>query len=55
MLNSAQNRVNALKRTAEAQFQAARSSLLTHMQIPSVKVDDLHVRVGDHQILGVLV
>jgi hypothetical protein len=41
VLNSAQNRVNALKRTAEAQFQAARSSLLTHMQIPSVKIDDL--------------
>ena len=41
MLNSAQNRINALKRTAEAQFQAARSSLLTHMQIPSVKIDDL--------------
>lgn len=41
VLNSAQNRINALKRTAEAQFQAARSSLLTHMQIPSVKIDDL--------------
>nr|WP_249816834.1 ATP-binding protein [Bradyrhizobium sp. 160] len=41
VLNSAQNRVNALKRTAEAQFQTARSSLLTHMQIPSVKIDDL--------------
>jgi hypothetical protein len=41
VLDSAQNRVNALKRTAEAQFQAARSSLLIHMQIPSVKIDDL--------------
>ncbi|MFK4654220.1 hypothetical protein ABIF97_004154 [Bradyrhizobium japonicum] len=41
VLNSAQSRVNAQKRTAEAQFQAARSSLLTHMQIPSVKIDDL--------------
>lgn len=41
MLNSAQNRVNVLKRTAEAQFLAARSSLLTHMQIPSVKIEDL--------------
>ncbi|MDE5464943.1 ATP-binding protein [Bradyrhizobium sp. CSS354] len=31
VLNSAQNRVNAQKRTVEAQFHAARSSLLTHM------------------------
>ncbi|WP_245286101.1 AAA family ATPase [Bradyrhizobium sp. WSM1253] len=41
VLNGAQNRVNAFKRTAEAQFQAARSSLLSLMQIPSVKIDDL--------------
>lgn len=41
VLNSAQNRVNVQKRTTEAQFHAARSSLLTHMQIPSVKIDDL--------------
>ncbi|MBR1235591.1 chromosome segregation protein SMC [Bradyrhizobium sp. AUGA SZCCT0182] len=45
-LNTAQNRVNAVKRSSEAQVNANRSSLLGHAQIPVLKADDLLAAVN---------